>query len=94
MTSTISLAFAQLNPTVGDISGNIAKLRAVREGTAKQGADLLVTSEMYLCAYPVEDLVLKPSFQNSLRSAVERLAVDTKDGGPAILIDTLLSSSD
>ncbi|MDR3424662.1 MAG: NAD+ synthase [Alphaproteobacteria bacterium] len=86
MQGKLSFAFAQLNPTVGDISGNIAKLRDARARAAKMGADLLVTTEMYLCAYPAEDLVLKPSFQNSLRTAVEGLAVETQDGGPAILI--------
>ena len=82
----LALAFAQLNPTVGDISGNIAKLRAARDYAASQGADIIVTSELYLCAYPTEDLLLKISFQKSLRTAVERLATETDDGGPAILI--------
>ena len=86
MTGKLSLALAQLNPTVGDISGNIAKLREARDWAAAQGADLLMTSELYLCAYPTEDLVLKPSFQDSLRSALERLAAETGDGGPALLI--------
>ncbi len=86
MSGKITLALAQLNPTVGDISGNIAKLRTARAYAAEQGADLLVTTELYLCAYPTEDLVLKPSFQNSLRVALERLASETADGGPAILI--------
>jgi len=53
---------------------------------AVAGADLLVTPELYLCAYPAEDLVLKPSFQNSLRSAVDILASETRDKGPAILL--------
>ena len=66
MPSKICIAFAQLNPTVGDISGNLAALRTMRERAAEHGADLLVTSEMYICAYPPEDLVLKHSFQDSL----------------------------
>ena len=86
MSGKVTIALAQLNPTVGDISGNIAKLRSARALAAEQGADLLVTTELYLCAYPTEDLVLKPSFQNSLRVALERLAAETADGGPAILI--------
>jgi len=86
MSGKLSLALAQINPTVGDISGNSAKLRDLRARAAEAGADLLVTPELYLCGYPTEDLVLKPSFQNSLRTAVERLAKETADGGPAILI--------
>ena len=86
MPSKICIAFAQLNPTVGDISGNLAALRTMRERAAEHGADLLVTSEMYICAYPPEDLVLKHSFQDSLRAAIERLAQETTDGGPAILL--------
>jgi len=86
MTGKLSLALAQLNPTVGDISGNIAKLREARARAAMEGADLLVTSEMYACGYPTEDLVLKLSFQDSLRMAAERLAAETADGGPAILL--------
>ena len=64
---------------VGDISRNIAKLREARLRAAAQGADLLMTSELYLCAYPPEDLVMKPSFQNSLRAAIEALAAETAD---------------
>jgi NAD+ synthase len=88
MSGKLSLAFAQLNPTVGDIQGNIAKLLTARARAAGQGADLLVTSELYLCAYPPEDLVLKTSFQNTLRAAIKKLAHVTADGGPAILIGT------
>ena len=82
----LCIAFAQLNPTVGDISGNLAALRTAHMRAAECGADLLVTSEMYICAYPPEDLVLKHSFQDSLRAAIERLAQETTEGGPAILI--------
>jgi NAD+ synthase len=45
-----------------------------------------MTSELYLCAYPPEDLVLKPSFQDALRAAIEKLALETADGGPALLL--------
>lgn len=84
--ASLSIALAQLDPTVGDISGNIAKLREARNAAATQGADLIVTSEMYLCAYPAEDMVLKGSFLDSLTMAVERLAAETADNGPAILL--------
>jgi len=88
MSAKLLFALAQLNPTVGDISGNFAALRATRAEAMKHGADLLVTSELYASAYPPEDLVLKPSFQDSLRNAIEQLAQETSDGGTAILLGT------
>ncbi|MDD3029108.1 MAG: NAD+ synthase [Alphaproteobacteria bacterium] len=88
MAPVLTLALAQLNPTVGDLVGNIAKLRRARAEAAKQNADLLVTAELYLCGYPPEDLVLKPSFQHDVRAAIDALAKDTADGGPALLLGT------
>ncbi|MDR3448551.1 MAG: NAD+ synthase [Alphaproteobacteria bacterium] len=82
----LSLALAQLNPTVGDLAGNAARLRAARVEAARQGADLLIASELFISAYPPEDLVLKPSFIDSVRRVVEELAADTADGGPGILL--------
>ena len=82
------LAIAQLNPAVGDIPGNAEKARAARAVAAEGGADLLVLSELFIAGYPPEDLVLKPAFQAACRSAVEALARETADGGPAVLIGT------
>jgi NAD+ synthase len=86
--SPLLLALAQLNPTVGNIDGNLQKLRLARREASRQGAHLLMTAELYLSGYPPEDLVLKPSFQKSIREAVETLAHETGDGGPAILLGT------
>jgi NAD+ synthase len=80
------IALAQLNPTVGDIAGNVEKARRARSEAAGEGADLVVYSELFLAGYPPEDLVLKPAFQSACREAVETLARETADGGPAILI--------
>ena len=80
------ITLAQLNPTVGDIDGNAAKVRAARVKAAADGADLIVFSELFIAGYPPEDLVLKPAFQASCRSAVEALARETADGGPAVLV--------
>ncbi|OKO69099.1 NAD+ synthase [Bradyrhizobium sp. NAS96.2] len=84
----IKITLAQLNPTVGDVTGNAAKARAAREKAKADGADLVVLSELFLAGYPPEDLVLKPAFQATCRAAVEELARETKDGGPAMLIGT------
>ena len=82
----LAIAVAQLNPTVGDISGNLECARKARAAAARDGADLVAFSELFIAGYPPEDLVLKPAFQAACRSAVEALARDTADGGPAALI--------
>jgi len=82
------ITLAQLNPTVGDVTGNAAKARAAREKARADGADLVVLPELFITGYPPEDLVLKPAFQAACRSAIEELACETADGGPAMLIGT------
>ena len=89
MTDTmLRIAVAQLNPTVGDIAGNIEKARAARAQARTLGADLVVLPELFVAGYPPEDLVMKPSFIRAAKAAVEALAQETADGGPAILIGT------
>ncbi len=86
MTESLTIALAQLNPTVGDIEGNIGMVRKARAQAAAGGADLVVYSELIVTGYPPEDLVLKPMFQEATRRALEDLAKDTADGGPAMLL--------
>ena len=83
-----SITLAQLNPTVGDVKGNAAKVRAARARADADGADLVVLPELFIAGYPPEDLVLKPAFQSACRSVVEELARETADGGPAVLVGT------
>src|SRR5246127_2181083 len=85
-TAELKITLAQLNPTVGDIEGNAGKARAARARGAADGADLVVLPELFIPGYPPEDLVLKPAFQAACRAAVETLARETADGGPAMLI--------
>jgi NAD+ synthase len=85
-TDRLILALAQISPTVGDIDGNLARLRAARAEAAGFGADLVLAPELFLSGYPPEDLVLKPAFQEACRSACEALARETADGGPAVLV--------
>ena len=80
------LALAQLNAVVGDIEGNVKRARDARARAAEAGADLIVFTELYLTGYPIEDLVLKPALQQAAQQALESLARDTKDGGPAMLM--------
>ncbi|MBS7702610.1 NAD+ synthase [Chelatococcus asaccharovorans] len=82
----LRIALAQLNPTVGDVGGNLVKARAARAEAARLGADAVMFPELFLAGYPPEDLVLKPAFQDACRDACEALAVETADGGPAVLI--------
>ncbi|WP_349361013.1 NAD+ synthase [Stappia sp.] len=82
----LRLAVAQLNPTVGDVAGNLERARAARGEAAAQGADLVLFSELFLSGYPPEDLVLKPAFVAACRAALDALAAETADGGPGVIV--------
>lgn len=85
---TLKIAFAQLNPVVGDLDGNVARLLAARRQAEQQGADLIVLPELFITGYPPEDLVRKPAFQQAARARVEELAA-TLGAGPAVLTGTI-----
>jgi len=87
-TDRLAIAIAQINPIVGDIAGNAEKARQARAEAARDGADLVAFSELFLSGYPPEDLVLKPALQAACRTKIEELARETADGGPAMLIGT------
>ena len=87
MTDHLAISIAQLNPTVGDIAGNIAKLRRAHAEAAGQGTDLVVGTELCIAGYPPEDLVLKPAFVAACHAAVRDLARETTTG-PAIIVGT------
>jgi len=89
----LRIAVAQLNPTVGDISGNLAKAREARADAARQGADLVLYTELFIAGYPPEDLVLKPAFLAACERAVAEFAADTADGGPGVIVGTPLKRS-
>lgn len=86
--NAFAVTLAQLNPTVGDIQGNAAKVRSARARAIADGADLVLFPELFIAGYPPEDLVQKPAFQAACRSAIEALARETADGGPALLVGT------
>ncbi len=86
MAERLKIALAQLNPTVGDLDGNFAKISAARAEAAASGADLVVFSELITTGYPPEDLVLKPAFQADNERLLHELAAATGDGGPALLV--------
>ncbi|HUC47553.1 MAG TPA: NAD+ synthase [Hyphomicrobiaceae bacterium] len=86
---SLKIALAQLNPVVGDLAGNTAKLRQARAEAAALGADLVVYPELFITGYPPEDLVRKPAFAAAARAAVEALAPETGDGGPGVIVGTI-----
>jgi len=86
MTDHLAIAIAQINPTVGDIEGNLNRIRTARAEAAEQNADLVVCAELTLSGYPPEDLVLKQAFQDHVADAAETLAAETADGGPGLLV--------
>src|SRR5580692_4586157 len=86
LANRLIIALAQIPSIVGDIDGNLQRLRAARAEAAGFGADIVMAPELYLSGYPPEDLVLKPAFQEACRAACEDLARDTADGGPAVLV--------
>jgi NAD+ synthase len=86
MTDRFALALAQLDPIVGDIAGNVARILTARDEAAGQGADLVLTPELSVVGYPPEDLVLKPFFVDRAEAAVRELAAATADGGPGLIV--------
>ncbi len=86
MTNHLRIACAQLNPVVGDLSGNAGLARSAREEARKQRADLVIFSELFMAGYPPEDLILKPAFVQACMDAVRDLASATADDGPALLV--------
>ena len=68
------IALGQFNATVGDLAGNVAKMKEVWAKAVEGGADLVVFPEMAVCGYPPEDLVYKKQFVEDNGAAVRELA--------------------
>ena len=71
------IGIAQLNPTVGDLTGNLALALDAYEQLVGQGVDLIVYPELMLCGYPPRDLLLKENFGKDCRNALEEFARTT-----------------
>ena len=82
----LSVAFAQVNSTVGDVSGNVARVRRARDAAAAQGADLVVFPELVLVGYPPEDLVLRPALLEAAASALHELERESAAGGIGLVV--------
>ena len=85
MTATLTIGLAQIDPTVGDVAGNLELIKSVHGKGAAAGCDLVVCSELVVSGYPPEDLVLKPIFLDAVADAVTRLAAITQEA-PALLV--------
>ena len=77
----LRIALAQINHTVGDVTGNLASVLAHTAQAAAAGAHLVCFPEMMLTGYPPEDLVFRASFRAASQSALLRLATELLDAG-------------
>jgi NAD+ synthase (glutamine-hydrolysing) len=75
----VRVAACQLNLRVGDLDGNLERILAAYEEASSAGADIAVFSELAVCGYPPEDLLLKPAFVDDVQAAARRLAEATGD---------------
>jgi NAD+ synthetase len=88
----VKIALAQINPTVGDFTGNLEKIVAASHRAAEQGARMTVFSELAICGYPPADFLEKPSFLARCRTTVTELAIATRELPTAVLAGVALPS--
>ncbi|GAB4534128.1 MAG: NAD+ synthase [Parvularculaceae bacterium] len=87
MSDRLRIALATFNPIVGDLDHNFSEIARLREEARAGGADLVVTCELSATGYPLDDLVLRPAFQDAVRDRVAAFAAGVKgDGGPAVIL--------
>jgi NAD+ synthase (glutamine-hydrolysing) len=82
----VRVALGQLNTTVGDLDGNVARMIEWIARAADAGADLICFPELAVTGYPPEDLVLRPSFVEDNLTALESLAASTAGSSCAALV--------
>jgi len=74
----VKIALGQINPTVGDFSGNANKIIDFSRRAREAGAGLILFPELSVCGYPPRDLVERPTFVAKNRESVDRIAAETK----------------
>ena len=74
----MKIALGQINPTVGDFSGNAAKIIDFSRRAMTAGAELILFPELAVCGYPPRDLVERPWFVTRNRESAERIAAETR----------------
>jgi len=75
----MKITLAQLNPTIGDVHGNLRLALAACRRAAASGSDLIVFSELFLSGYPARDLLERPDFLDRIEAAVEQLRQSSID---------------
>lgn len=80
----MKIGFAQINPTVGDLTGNFEKIAAAYERLAAGGAELVVTPELAITGYPPQDLVFKSQFVPQNLEVLDKLQARLR--GAALLV--------
>jgi NAD+ synthase (glutamine-hydrolysing) len=83
----VKIALGQINPTVGDFSGNAAKIISYSLQARNAGAGLILFPELAVCGYPPRDLVERPSFVARCQATIEKIAVETQ--GIAVICGTV-----
>ncbi len=87
----MKIALTQINPTVGDFTGNAAKILEFAGRAAERGAELVVFPELAVCGYPPADLLEKAAFLDRAEEVVGQLAAWTAEPGrPGILCGTVM----
>ncbi|HDR9095649.1 NAD+ synthase [Burkholderia vietnamiensis] len=88
------LALAQINVTVGDFAGNVARIVAAARAAHNDGAHLMIAPELALSGYPPEDLLLRPAFYTAAAAALDALADALREfDGLAVLVGRPLRSA-
>ncbi len=80
MSDTFRLTLAQLDPIVGDLTGNAEKARAAWAEGRAAGSDFVMLPEAFLTGYQPQDLVMRPPFWAEAMEVVEGLAKECADG--------------
>jgi NAD+ synthase (glutamine-hydrolysing) len=86
----VKIALAQINPTVGDFTGNLDKIIATSQRAAEKDARLAVFSELCVCGYPPADFLEKPGFLARCRTAIDDLAAATRNLPVALVVGVAL----
>ncbi|HUW36709.1 MAG TPA: NAD+ synthase [Rhodocyclaceae bacterium] len=84
--SSLKIAIAQSNCTVGDLAGNARLILAAAQRASAQGADLMLTPELALAGYPPEDLLLRPDFYRACAAEMRALAAAAGERCPDLAL--------
>lgn len=89
MTDRLRIALAQLNPKVGDLTGNLALARGALADAVAAKADILLLSELFLTGYFPDDLLFKPKFVADAMQAARDLVADTAGTNVVLVLPTV-----